>query len=176
MKGLIALIILVVAVIAIQMYALPALSGIQAARDQLAVMEEVETKFYDADEERKNSLSRLASILPADLARLDLLLPKKPSPEELYVFFNTLSGSSGMRIENLSVTESVSRTASRRDISRKSLDFDLEILGSYENFRRLMDGMENNIRLMDITKISVAVDPESGDYKLEVGGVLYYGN
>ncbi|KKU53328.1 MAG: hypothetical protein A3G60_03385 [Candidatus Ryanbacteria bacterium RIFCSPLOWO2_12_FULL_47_9c] len=176
MKGLVTFIIFIVAVVAVYQFALPAYTRIQESRRELGLIDEIERKFRDAEKEREDTLKRLNSISDENLARLDLLLPSEPLPEELYVFFNTVVGNSGMNLSKLVVAESEKQKKQDTGaFSKHTLSFELEINGSYQSLRKLLDLIENNIRLMDVDKISIARN-KNGAYGVLLGGIMYYGN
>jgi len=176
MKGIIAFLILILAGVAVWQYAFPALDSIRASQAQLEMMYDLKERFETEKAKRQETLNRYNNINPSDLARLQLLLPPEPLPEEIYVFFNTIIDQSSMDINRLLVTSGQERARESSDaFIKRSLNFELEVKGSYGNLRSLLDQIENSIRLMDVSKIAITLNKD-GSYTALVGGFMYYGN
>lgn len=169
MKLFIVIILVVVAAFGLQQYAVPAWQHIQAANKELDAIDGIEREAKDIVAKRNEVLERYKSIDQSQLARLDHLLPKSLIPEDLYVFLERTTRDIGMTFGGATISEGASAATGRRTIN-----FDLKVSGSYRAFRSLLDALENNTRLMDISTINITQN-ERGEVNIVLNGRMYYG-
>lgn len=173
MKNIILFILLFLAIFAVYQYALPAWADISVLREKLKEVDLVEERIEDIAEERDKMIERLNMVRAEDRARLDALLPQKPDPEILYVFFENIVRKANMKPKNLTITVSQSDALQN---GKKSIGFSMQVEGSYINIMTLLDLLENNIRLMDLRSLVIKGSGEAGKLIVDMQGAMYYGS
>jgi hypothetical protein len=124
-------------------------------------------------------------INPEDIKRIDILLPKENNREELFAQLEDLISKSGFILNSLSASETGDKQSNRRasgnnkektpktesSIKPKEVKISMHIEGTnYEGFKNLLHTLENNLRLMDVTKLSF--DPKGNKTSLDF--IVYY--
>lgn len=94
--------------------------------------------------------------LPA-LDKIDKILPDNPKIPELLVQLESLAQTHGMILKSI-------------DFNKDELTAKMQIAGTYQNFKKYLKAVENNLRLLDITNLSF----ENNDFNLTIKS--YYGS
>lgn len=176
MKNLFLLIILLGTIFTAYWYGYPAFTGVMEDRSKIAEVNMVRDKINAIKDEHDKLIERLNSIDASQIARLEMLLPRILNEEELYVFFQNFIQKYSVIPKSVVVTKSASASeGASAAFVRSSLGFDIKVEGSYENIRLFLEGIENNLRLMDVSSVGIDKN-EKGIYTLSLQGNLYYGN
>lgn len=171
MKTIIVLALLIVVVIGLQQYALPAWTNIKTLQNQIGVIEDAKAKFEASKEKRMDIINRLNSIDPQKLERLNSLLPPTLDREATYYFFQQIiEERAHMKLENIVLSEGVADASARR-----TLIFEINSSGTYDQMRALLDVIETNDRLMDVDVLTV-LENDKKIYSVTMKGRMYYGN
>ncbi len=174
MKNLIVLVILAASGFGVFQFALPAWANIQKYQAEIKKVSDVEDQAKDIATHRDQILARYNSVKEEDLKRLDSLLPRTLTQEDLYVFFKKIIESSGMSLKSIEITTAAA-SAEAQVGGYNSLAFSIEASGDYRRVRMLMDALENSLRLMDIDAIDIGA-ADGGVYLLKLKGKMYYGS
>ncbi len=176
MKNIFLLIILLATIFAAYVYGYPAFTALMVDRQKIAEVQTVQNKISAIKDERNQLIERLKSIDPNQVARLETMLPRVLNEEELYVFFQSFIEKYSLISKGILVTKSAPVAGGEATpFVKSSLSFDVKVEGSYENMRLFLEGVENNLRLMDISSIGIT-KTDRGTYILALAGDLYYGN
>ncbi len=171
MKGIIAIVLLAGAIVAVQQFALPTVTRVQELRRELAEIEEIERKVADVEGRRKEALERRKSISDSDLAQLNMILPEKISTEELYVFFDIITRQAGVNMDSINVGEA---SLSSEDVrGKKVLQYELAISGTYRNIRTFLENLEKNARLSEVRSLDITRGTGE-EYMATIHSNLYY--
>lgn len=173
MRNLIIIIMLGLGAFAVSQYALPAWGDVSTLRATLARVNEAVSATKDIAAARDQALERYHSVTPDQKRRLDALLPQKLFPEELYVFFENFVPSTGIQFNDVSISAPTAGTAISGG-GTQVIPFQLKATGTYAEVRSLLDGMENNVKLMDIVSVGIS-ENQDHLFVIDVKANLYYG-
>jgi Tfp pilus assembly protein PilN len=174
MKNLIVIVLLASSGFSVYQYALPAWANIKQYQAEIKKVDNVEAEAKDIVARRNQILERFNNVKDEDLNRLNLLLPRELTQEDLYVFFKKIIETSGMSLKSIDITAAADIAGAPKG-GYKSLGFSFEASGDYRRVRALMDALENNLRLMDIDTIDIT-QADTGGYLLKLKGKMYYGS
>jgi len=135
---------------------------------------------YLASKKQLDELNRLISghknISQVDIRRIELALPAEGLPEEIFTQLEFIAKSLGLIIDSIEVEveeEDDKKIVKKKDESDKSYEFNLpseikriraslDVKGlNYIGLRNLINALENNLRLMDISSVKYDVSNES---------------
>lgn len=98
-------------------------------------------------------------ISSQDRARLDTFLPRTSLGVPLLYSLRTLATNSHFVLSNFSINQAQNATRKNKRSygpSLRTLTVSLTGVGSYENFRSFLNGLEYSLRLMDVTSIKIS--------------------
>ncbi|MFA5745119.1 MAG: hypothetical protein WC887_02805 [Candidatus Paceibacterota bacterium] len=122
------------------------------------------------------------AIDPANLAKLNVLLPDSVDNVGIIVNLNALAARSGFSLSNIDVTSS---SANTQGVSSEgtlpisdtsptsSVDLSLSAVGTYASFQSFLTGIEKSQRILDVQNITVS-GSETGIYKYSMTLRLYW--
>ena len=175
MKNVILILLLAASGFGISSYALPAWENVRQYRDEINKINNAQKQAEEIKNLVNEALERRRKIPDADWDNLKKMLPKTIQKEELYVFFQRIAQDSGMQFGNVIIVDDA--PASNTDTTgggKRSLMFDMQATGSYDSMRTMIERIENNLKLMDITSLDIKQESATV-YLLSVKGKLYYG-
>lgn len=122
----------------------------------------------------KDDLSKLQKLLPdnIDNIRLILEIEKIASPYSMVlkdVKYNTDESDKTTSALSGGVQGGLAETASQRDY--RILNMEFSVTGTYNNFLNFTKDLESNLRIIDISAVTFASNP---DFKLSPAGVYTY--
>jgi len=139
----------------------PIFDEINILKEQIASTEaRLESKR--AEIERLKSYEKQLAELVIEKERLDVALPLEPKKEEILVEIDQLVNKSGMSLENISVAEQASRRNHEEKVEAKEKNVMIKIQtsGSYDALKRLILLAQQDLRLMDVSRINFAPKAE----------------
>lgn len=156
-----------------------------ALGEQRASLKQAQTEFQNV-EQNKRDLAQLANRLKAadsDIALVDEALPLHNRPTQLQVLLEGLVTAAGMRIVDLSF-QPVENSIAAGDkttldnvygVSRQVdfTTFDMGVTGNIDQLKNLLELIESNGRIVDISTISLSNDQESTLFKLKLKAYNY---
>jgi len=111
---------------------------------------------YKAVEVAKSIINQYKSLLSVSQT-ISLSIPRDPEVQNLLAQLENITTQSGLALQNINF-ENIGATLpqSQKDIvkSYRTLRLTLGLLGNYESFKTWLGAIENNIRLMDVVKIT----------------------
>jgi len=147
------------------------------------------TKALAAADEFKKKEAQLANernAIPADsIARLQSFLPDGVDNIQMIIDMNALAARSGVELSNVDVSSSAgrgpanssSKSSGQLPLSGaapvQSLDFSLNVTGTYSAFRTYLNALEKSLRPIDISSISLGVS-QTGVYTYTLGARIYW--
>ena len=158
-------------------------------------MEDINNKIISSEEtleEEQEILNNLKEIreeyqqVKDDMEKINMVLPQGEEIPELLVQLEAMVLDAGLFCESIkpiSTEEEVDSTTELQDqeekeikriTSYKPLDISVELTGNYESFKKYLDNLEKNIRITNITSITIdKPDSEEGgenlfDFALEL--------
>jgi hypothetical protein len=149
---------------------------IKSYENALAAAKGFAAKEADLEKQR-------ASISPENLARLASFLPDGVNNVQLILDIDGLAARSGMTLSNFDIdTKSVSNGTAGSDPTAialqsnnpvDSVNLTLETTGTYTEFRTFLTGIQQSLRPLDITSITVAPG-DKGIYKYSLTVRIYW--
>lgn len=121
-------------------------------------------------------LDEYNSLSKEDIARLDEMLAVGKPLEEIISYFNSFATNDQIKITSIKISPDIKRFVFRKNAPVSGADVgeiavDLEVAGvDYGSAKSIIRIFENNLRLMDVNKISFSPD----DKKLSLNIVTYY--
>ncbi len=169
-------VILILAAIGILVYlARPIFDEAKTLSAQKGELENVLLQFQKLRKVRDNLMTQYNSISPDDLARLNEVLPSEPDSGGLLVNLENLSRASGALLKKVDIKEKkegVIMFGKAPEIFER-LPFEISIASSYEAFRSLLAGLEQNLRLSDVSEISFTAS-EKNTYEFLIKADTYW--
>jgi len=150
------------------MYTKPTYDTIQATQAQIVQYNAALDKATKLQELKQGLLSHYNAFNPADLQRLQTLLPDQVNNIGLILDLDTLASQSGMSIENvnISVTDQASKIAGGTLTSAESkigspikpydsLDVTFTVHGTYTQFIQYLTNLEASLRIVDLVGLTI---------------------
>ncbi len=159
-------------------------------RGEKAELEGAVQRFQDLKKTRDDILATYNAINPADLARLEGLLPKSENIGTLLINVEKLAGDSGVSLKQINIQSSTSgrdaplppREESEKiegegapvlAVASRMLPLSFSVKGSFEAFRSFLEAVEKNLRLIDVETISFTA-AEKGNYDFSLSAAAYW--
>jgi len=115
---------------------------------------------------KKESLLILSSVDESKIRRLERVIPKTPEEPELLVQMEELATESAVALSSISF---------QTDESGGRVVLNETVTGTYENLKRYLKNLENNLRLLDVETISLSSGGDSGSFQsLNLSVVAYF--
>lgn len=126
---------------------------------------------------RDQLLARYNTFPPADLNRLQKLVPDHVDNVRLILDLDSMATKYGMRVRNVAI-ESEKARASRGQIgpgedAYESVILSFTVSGSYDTFRQYLSDLEKSLRLVDVVGLSFKAN-ETGIYDFTVNIKTYW--
>lgn len=129
---------------------------------------------------RIGELSEKYESAKDDLAKLSLVLPGDSQLPELIVQFENMAKTNSLSIADIDFSEIAGQAPTGQALTGqagnlKTVKTKLSLEGTYGNLKRLLDDIESNVRLMDVSEITFSsIDIESGVIKFSLDIKSYY--
>ena len=172
MKFLLSILCVGAGILLMQNFLRPTWVEIQSVRQQI-------TEVYEAIG-KANAIARLVDelqrkyrgITPGELDRIRGFLPTEENQEGLLVDMDVLAKDSKVKLSRIVFSEV---PAAQQDSSNavQALQFTFAVDGSYESFRGFLAALEKNLRVLDITEITLNRSTLAS-YQFTVTGKTYY--
>jgi|GEM_PF-3588274 len=176
MKGIIVIFLFVGALMGVQFFAFPLITDVRQQWSDIAEMQKILEDAERTKEDRVEFLDRLSNIDGDDLRKLEILVPNRVASEDLYVFLNDLVKTANLEAKTINIADIGGKAGDKS--AQKALNFDMEVVGPYNNMRNLLTSMEMSLRLMDIESLVINRSSDSTQpksfYTLAIKGKFYY--
>lgn len=161
-RSLISLLAIGAAVALFFLYTKPAYDGVESLRAENDSYDLALDKAAELQRLKQSLLSRYNSFNPADVERLNKLLPDHVDNVRLVLDLDTLAANHGLALQNVII----SRAAPERERNGEtigpqlntyeSLTFGFSTTGTYANFRDFIMSLEESLRVVDIIDLSIS--------------------
>lgn len=179
MKNFFFLLIIVGVITGMWKYTLPLWRAAQIKNAEISRLKDIITRAEEVQKARDDILEKYKNISEDDKRSLEVMFPENLKQEDLYIFFKTIVEETGVPLTSVNISQGASSGKDKETSKQKSLMFDIQTEGSYEDLRLLLDALENSNRLMDIISIDLGgaqKDQMSQSYKISLKGNMYYAN
>lgn len=187
LKTIITILLVISGVMEIQYLVRPEWDVVNQRKADLATVQQTLDETKDLGRRYDELDARYQQISPDDIARITDFLPPKPDIGDLLIDVDTLAANAGMKLDSISFDEGAGKvsavTASAPPATEasaageliESFGFSFKTPGSYEAFQKLLTSLENNLRLVDITKVTFGAGSDDSDhYQFTVEAKTYY--
>lgn len=150
-------------------YTKPTYDGIQGLKDQSAQYDAALAKAAELQQLKQQLLQRYNSFSPTDLDRIQKLLPDHVDNVALILDLDNLAAKYQMPIENVDVSTpasvvSTSGSPTKVTIGATGQKYDSVTIhfsthGTYTNFLSLLKDLEQSLRVVDLTQLTLAPSP-----------------
>lgn len=120
--------------------------------------------------------SKRSNIDPADLTKLEQLLPDNIDNIKLVIDMNQIAKNHTLALKNIKLDTNIKANPSQlgADVSKYgTVGLSFTVSSSYDNFQSFLSDLEKSLRLVDVTSLSVAGN-DSGIYDFSVGLRTYW--
>lgn len=153
-------------------YTQPTYDASGTAKGDISQYDAALTKSAELQELKQTLLARYNTFSPADLDRLQKLLPDHVDNVRLILDLDNLAGRHGMAIQNVAIsapqTESTSQTAASSINSSKqrydSLTLKFATIATYDDFLSFLQDLERSLRIVDLVSLRLS-QVSGGDAK-----------
>lgn len=144
-------------------------------KNELAKYQDISKSSNDIVAKRDSFISKKNKISDADQARLEKLLPSNIDNIRLIIEISQIAQARNLIAKNIAVsdTKASANSIGADGNSYGTLSLHFTVNASYNNFINLLQDLENNLRLVDITDISFAAT-DSGFYDFNVSLNTYW--
>jgi hypothetical protein len=130
-------------------------------------------------------LSEKNAIPPSDRARIEALLPDGVDNIQLILDLDALASRTGVRLSNYDVRQASEQESEEaalasgsaidvgEDTPYQSITLSVTATGTYDSFRRFLDGAQKSLRLLDLTTLNIAVS-NTGVYTYDMTFTIYW--
>ena len=155
-------------------YTKPAYDGVQARQIEIAQYNQALDKANELQKLKQSLLSRYNAFNPADLDRLQKLLPDHVDNVRLLLDLDNLASKHGLTLQNVVLSNPDSKNASQSAISAigvskqpyDSLTFKFTTHGTYPSYVSFMEDLERSLRIVDLVSLSMDQDTSVVQQKL----------
>ncbi len=146
------------------MYTQPTYDSVQTENAQIAQYDEALSKASELQQLKQSLLSRYNTFDPAQIERLQKLLPDHVDNVRLILDIDSLAGKHGMALQNVVVSQNASSQGSQSAAAiigasqqaYDSLTIKFTTQGSYETFRQFLAAFESSLRIVDLVSLNIA--------------------
>lgn len=147
------------------MYTQPSYDNSRSIQLKINQYDQALQKAAELQKLKQQLISRFNSFNPADLDRLQKLLPDHVDNVRLILDMDNMATNRGMSLKNVEVSGVSGKDAPVKtvigtlgDSSRKyeSLIVSFSTAGTYENFKTFLNDLEASLRIVDLQSLSLA--------------------
>lgn len=152
------------------MYTQPGYDNARALEAEIDQYDQALEKATELQQIKQSLLSRYNAFNPADLDRLQKLLPDHVDNVRLVLDLDNLAARHGMALQNVVISNPASEGGASGVIGAigtaqqkyDSLTLKFATLGSYGNFKVFLQDLENSLRIVDLVSLSLERSSEKG--------------
>ncbi|MFA5652138.1 MAG: type 4a pilus biogenesis protein PilO [Candidatus Paceibacterota bacterium] len=151
-------------------------AGVLFLRDERTKYKDIVESSNMIVSKRDELIAKKLTISESDRAKLERLLPSNIDNIRLIIEISKIAERRGLLAKNISVgdmTKTTSETIGVDNTPYGTLSLKFSVNSSYTNFLNLLQDLENNLRLVDITDITFN-STESGFYDFSVSLNTYW--
>jgi Tfp pilus assembly protein PilO len=163
-RTIIALVGLVAAGAIFFLYTKPTYDSVQTKREEISKYDEALSKAAELQQLKQSLLARYNAFNPADIDRLQKLLPDHVDNVRLILDLDSIAGRHGMALQNVVVstpqrtegTQTAVGTISASKQKYDSLTMKFTTQGTYATFQEFLQDLETSLRIVDLVSLKIA--------------------
>jgi Tfp pilus assembly protein PilO len=181
MRSILSIIMILAAVGGFIVYIVPTYSDIKAIGKEKAEYSELLDNARKLAETRDQLLQKYNSISPADIEKLQRMLPANPDNVKLILEIDGLAKSQNLLLQNVKIQQSDDQKnaavrqagkATNPDIGTLTLEF--STTGSYPGYVAFISSLERNLRIMNLKKITFIAPEDKTNYQYQTTVETYW--
>ncbi len=159
-RSLFAIIIIIASILGFVFFVGPQYSDITALRAEEAQLKDVLSNSRTLQAKRDDLLKKYNNFAPAELARLEKMVPNNADNVKLILELQTIASRYGLELRTAALSEEEETQRSQRSqiqvatVDYGTISLDLVIRGSYEGFVSFMEDVEQSLRIIDVEALS----------------------
>ena len=192
----IAVILFIAAILLGVFYLRPEWDRFQGLKSDIAELEAISGEFDELIANRDHLLSLINSISKENLSRVDRLLPQGPHGSDFLVSMEALTIQNAIALRRIDLVSpdadrseaqpqaisaapgtprpSGAASSPRAAKEVQTLPFNLHIAGSYAGFKKFLQGLERNPRLINVENISFSASSKGEISEFTLKAETYY--
>lgn len=147
-------------------YTQPTYDGIQGLQGQITQYNQALDKANELQQLKQTLLSRYNAFNPADLDRLQKLLPDHVDNVRLVLDLDNLAAHHNMALQNVVISNPSSATPGTGTIGSigtgqqkfDSLTLKFSTRGTYDDFKAFLEDLESSLRIVDLVTLDITPD------------------
>ncbi|TSC69159.1 MAG: Uncharacterized protein G01um101456_303 [Parcubacteria group bacterium Gr01-1014_56] len=177
MKQFLIPIVLVIAAIALfALYTNPTYQSAKSVQAEVAVYNDALDKSQELRRTRDEKIAAFNTFAPADIERLNSILPDNVDNIHLIIDINNIATRRGLALKNVTLGNLSDSASARSSLAVGSsgsavgsVELGFSLSTSYENMLAFIQDLEHSLRVMDIESISfTAGDTDTADYDFSI--------
>jgi len=179
MRTILSIILILSAVGGTIAYIVPTYREAQAIGIEKAEYSELLANARQLSERRDTLLGIYNTMDRQDLERLEKMLPANPDNVKLILEIDALANRFGLTLQNVSIQESQeesrnTRTQVRTNEDIGTLGIQFTTTGSYTGYVQFVNAIEQNLRIMNIQKVSFVAPEDRSNYQYQTTVETYW--
>lgn len=179
MRTILAFIMLLASVGMFIIYIIPTYNDTKQIQVENLEYEKIVQNAKTLEEKRDQLIAKHQSFTPAQLERLERLLPSHPDNVKLILELDELAKNQGVslqnvRIEQVEESSSRTRTANSADAELGKFILHFAINGTYPGYVQFLESVEKNLRIMNVQKTSFVAPSDRTTYQFQTSVETYW--
>lgn len=180
MRTILSMLMIAAVVAGFAFFIVPRYQAITALRVQAADYNQILDNAKTLQAERNRLLAKFNAFDPADIAKLNVMLPTNPENMKLILALDEVAYNSGISFQNVKIENATgSETATRPGQATQSADVGIlnitfSMSGPYNGFVSFLRALETSLRIIDVQKISFTASDTGANYQYTVGIKTYW--
>jgi Tfp pilus assembly protein PilO len=178
MKNTTAFILLLVAIGLFYAFIMPTYEKVQALQTQSNQYKDILANVEALSDRRDDLEVKYKNTPPAEIARLERILPENVDTVNLAMNFDSIAARYGISIQSIRTIESKEDTGKKVVQAKtakpyESMTVSFSFFATYENFRKFMADIEKSLRIIDVKSVSFQAT-ENNIYEFQVSVETYW--
>jgi Tfp pilus assembly protein PilO len=146
------------------LYTQPTFDSLQTARAQSDEYDQALAKAAELQQLKQTLLSRYNAFNPADLSRLQTMLPDSVDNIRLILNLDNMAEADGMALQNVVVNAPVTTpqgaigAVSQGGSKYDSLTLSFSTHGTYMQFKQFLNDLQRSLRIVDLVSLDIQPD------------------
>lgn len=173
-------------------YLKPAWDNFNNIRAEIGDLQSTSQELESLIANRDALIDSINRISKDDLDRINQALPQGQQSAQLLIFFENISGKSGLVLKTIDVSNKDNAAAGVTAASAgqpkpggsivapktvsiiQEFPINMNLIGTYDSFKKFLSGLENNLRVIDLKTITFGSAGSSGVLNFSIVGKTYY--
>lgn len=159
----------------------------QALRQENKELQQTSEEFDSLTERRDSLIEEINAISKEQRGLIIQALPEGPAAADFLVSLETMTKKEGLALKRVDLASTIevkggagqpktggAITSAQTKGAILEFPVSLNVAGSYESFKRFLQGLEKNLRLIDVQEISFIAPPKGGIFEFNLRLKTYF--